>query len=329
MLPKPVSNRWRGKDAIVLVHGVGNAAVGDYADLVKQISDVLGDRADKFAIYMVYYDQVNDWFQSKENAKVGFTRLVQGVRSMVASEKLKAKDPAALGNVISEIIGDVIWPVLLADARNAVRALLIDQLIQVVNDGDAAGVAPADQRISIIAHSMGCFHTYEALHTIADDPTLAIGPASGGVTFANVVFMASPVRLIRTVAEKIDALVPQRETMRTLSKPLGMPMQASVTKTVPVAAHTVSISGNLDPVSGHFFRTEPAWAYTELPGQERFVDEQQLAMIDGSDEFSLTEILHNSLQKRSAPDIQPNNPHSWDAYVQRHAGDLRGWLVSV
>ncbi len=175
---------------------------------------------------------------------------------------------------------------------------------------------------------MGCFHVYEALQTIAADRTQAIGPASGGVQFANVVYMASPVQLIRTVAGLLGALVPQQESMRSVSQPLSLPAQASATTSVPVSRKTVSIRGDLDPVSGYFFRKNPDWSCLSIPGLEVCTDSQQLAQVNGSDELSLTKILQGALQSQSAPVIQPNNPHDWSAYVDRHKADLAAWLTS-
>src|SRR5206468_1563786 len=64
MAPRVQSIPWKkgGKRAVLLVHGVGNAQVGDYADLVQQVATILGADAADTPIYMLYYDQVNDWF---------------------------------------------------------------------------------------------------------------------------------------------------------------------------------------------------------------------------------------------------------------------------
>jgi hypothetical protein len=317
--------RWPDERAILLVHGVGNAKVGDYADLVRQVQLVLGDQSAKFAVYMFYYDQVNDWFAAKERLNVQVARLLQELRGLLAQSNLQASDSVSLGNAIAEVVGDVVWPILIADARNAVRTALIDQLNQVVMDGDDSGILPRDQQITIIAHSMGCFHVYEALHSIAAIRDHALGPATGGVQLDNVVFMASPVQLISTLAGLLGALVPQRESLRCVSQPLGLPVQQNVT----LARRTVAITGTLDPVGGHFFRTRSDWAYMKLDGQESLIDPQQLALVNGSDEFSLTQVLHDSLRQRSAPVIQPSNPHSWSDYVQRHESELKKWLTGV
>jgi hypothetical protein len=323
----PQSIPWSSDRAILLVHGVGNARPGDYADLVRQLDDLLGPEAKDFAIYMFYYDQFNDWFVAKQQVAFQLGRLLQETRGLLANTDLGAKDPVSLANAIAEIVGDVIWPILLADARNAIRMALIAQITQMVSDGHANGVEPRDQQLTIIAHSMGCFHVYETLQTICADFGLTIGPVSGGVRFKNVIFMASPVQLIRTIGSRLGALVPQRESIRSITQPLSIPSQASATTSKSVAKRTIAIAGNLDPVAGFFFRVKPAWSYMNLPGQEPVVDAQALAQVDGSDEISLTQVLRTALVEHSAPVIQPNNPHSWSAYVSRHAKDLADWLL--
>jgi hypothetical protein len=176
---------------------------------------------------------------------------------------------------------------------------------------------------------MGCFHLYETLQTIAEDASLGLGPVSGGLQLANVIYMASPVQLIRTVLERIPVLVPQKESIRSLSKPLTLPQQSSVEETRPLARRTAAISGNLDPVGGHFFRTEPAWAFMNLAGQDTIIDQQQIASPGDVEALALTEVLHIALRDRSAPVIMPNNPRSWREYMRRHEADLRTWLVSA
>jgi hypothetical protein len=325
---QPLSMKWPGKRAVLLVHGVGNAGVGDYADLANQVEALLGAKASQFAVYVLYYDQINDWFATKQRMAMQVATLLQSLRAKIATVKMDAMDPVALGNAISETVGDVIWPVLLADARNAVRTALIDQLVQIVTDGDDSGTPPRDQHLSIIAHSMGCFHTYEALHTIAADRNQAIGPVSGGVQFANVIYMASPVQLIRTVAGLLGPLVPQQESMRSISQPLALPTQSSTTMTLPVSRKTVSIRGDLDPVAGFFLRKNPDWSCLQMEGLDVFTDAQKLGQINGSDEITLTQLLASTLQTQAAPVFSPNNPHDWSAYVERHKTDLFNWLTS-
>ncbi|MEO8561808.1 MAG: hypothetical protein ABI601_07015 [bacterium] len=318
---------WTGTRAVLLIHGVGNAKVGDYVDLVGQIERVLGPASAESVVYTFYYDQVNDWFADKQQAGLLVGSFLQSMRSLLATVQLDVSDPVSLGNSIADLVGDVVWPVLLADARNAVKSTLIEQLFQIVEDAGTAGVPPRQMELSVVAHSMGCFHLYETLQTIAEDTSLGLGPVSGGLQLANVIYMASPVQLIRSVMERIAVLVPQKESIRSLSKPLAIPVQSSVEESRPLARHTAAITGNLDPVGGHFFRAEPAWAFMNMAGQDTIIDQQQLASVNGSEALDLTEVLHTALRDRSAPVITPNNPHSWSEYVRRHEADLRTWLV--
>ena len=194
----PQTQRWPEDRAILFVHGVGNASNGDYAPLVAQVEELLGDQAKQFALYFLYYDQVNDWFANKEQAGLEFQRLVGAIRSKSDVTNV------SLGNAIAEFAGDVLWPVLLADARTAVRETYLNQLRQIIRDGERAGISVPFQHLSIIAHSMGCFHTYEALCEAAADEGQGLSPARWGVQFDNVIYMASPVQLIRTIAGAIS-----------------------------------------------------------------------------------------------------------------------------
>src|SRR5205085_10209548 len=125
-----ITQKWPADRAILFVLGVGNAKPGSYDPLVQQVQAILGDQAKNQAIYFFYYDQVNNWFARKEQAKLAFTKLVNFVGNLVHSAAVTAKSPD-LGNVMADYAGDVIWPVILADARLAVRAALIRQLQQI------------------------------------------------------------------------------------------------------------------------------------------------------------------------------------------------------
>jgi hypothetical protein len=318
------SQTWRAKKAILFVHGVGNASTGDYAPLVAQVEQILGDDARNFALYFLYYDQINDWFANKNQAGAQFEQLVGVIRSRSNVQN------AALGNAIAEFAGDVLWPVLLADARTAVREAYLNQLRQIVRDGEHAGVPAPFQEISTIAHSLGCLHTYEALAEAALDPGQGLAPASWGIQFANVIYMASPVQLIRTVADAIAFAVPVRRSLHCLAGPaLEAPAEETIDHgRIPSARRTISITGNLDPVGGHFFRDRADWAYMNLPGQESLIDRQQVVNGSLSEELSLANLLSIALHERERPTIAPQNPHDWSAYVARHADDLRTWLTA-
>lgn len=321
----PQSQPWPGNRAVLFVHGIGNARPGDYSPLVAQVQQILGDSADGIAFYFLYYDQINDWFAEKVRAAQQVAALAGAIRAELATMK------PDVANTIADFAGDVLWPVLLADGREAVRTAYLAQLQQMVRDGtkNGTGLRPRELRITIIAHSLGCFHTYEALHTAAADPTLGLTPATWGVRFERVIYMASPVQLIRTVASKIAFAVPRRDTLHCLSQgALCNPSEKDEEgNDVAAVKHVVSITGNLDPVGGWFVRARAPWAYTELPGQQSFIDQQQLATVSLPDDLSLAALLQAALRGDQPPSITPNNPHDWSEYVRRHDTELRQWLA--
>jgi hypothetical protein len=313
----PQSQKWPADRALLLVHGIGNARPGDYGALIAQLTNILANQPRPYAIYVFYYDQVNNWFAQKNSAPLAFASLVAAIR--------KSLDATQLGNVVADFLGDVIWPILLLDARDAVRTALLQQLQQIVLDGKKAGIRQPAQHISIIAHSMGCFHTFEALHAAANSTSQGLAPATDGVQFDNVIFMASPVQVIRSTAQTIRAVVPRPSDLTCLSAPrLEMPSEDDGTGTrIPSAKQTISVTGNLDPVGGYFFRKQLPWGYMNLPNQKSLIDQQEWVDIH---EAELANILQTALRDREAPSITPENPHDWSAYVARHASDLQQWL---
>jgi hypothetical protein len=318
----PQTQKWPGDRAILFVHGIGNAKPGDYTPLVDQLTTILGDDAKTIAIYFLYYDELNQAVADHIHADVLFTRLINALR--------RNYDGTTLGNVAASFGGDVIWPVLAADARLAIRTRLIAQLQQIVRDGIASKVRTNDQRVSIIAHSMGNFHVYEALSYASATPNQGLGPATSGFVLDNLIMMASPVQLIRSVATSLGAAVPQPSTIYTVSKPvLDIPSQTTDDGVVvPCAQRTIAITGNLDPVGGYLLRKQIATAYMNLAGQTSYIDAEQIASVAGAPEnVTLAAILQSALQNGGTPTITPNNPHDWGQYVARHAADLRGWLA--
>ncbi|MEO8336857.1 MAG: hypothetical protein ABI664_17875 [bacterium] len=317
----PQSLKWPADRALLFVHGIGSSKPGDYDPLVAQLRDVLGAESAKYAIYFLYYDAVNEWFAQKLQAQAAFKKLVQFI-----SGKL---DGSALGDAAADFAGDVIWPVLIPDARLAIRAAMLQQLQTIVLDGIKAGVQPRNQRISIIAHSLGCFHTYEALSHASKNPAEGLGPASAGVVLENVIYMASPVQLIRSSGHSLGNALPQPSSIFSVSDAeLAIPSEPGDDgDPVRCARRTVSITGNLDPVGGFVLRTKQPWGYTNLPGQEVFIDQEQVATVNGSEQLTLASILRDALQTQGPPKVAPENPHDWSAYVARHANDLRTWLA--
>lgn len=313
------SLRWPSDRAVLLVHGIGNASPGDYALLLQGVRDALGPDADRTAIYQLFYDQVNDWFAAK-------TSLGQLLSQAVNALAGQINDPE-LGPSLAEVCGDVLWPVLVADARAAVREAYLAQLKQMVNDGVAAGVVSRDQKLSIICHSLGCFHTYEVLHHAALFPSHQLQPP--GVRFQNVIFMASPVQLIRTVASAMGSLVPNRRWLYTVQgDALSIPaVQKLSGQPVTSVRNWISITGDLDPVGGHFFRSREPWAYMDLGAtQISLIDRQDALNI--STKAQLAQALRASLRDREPPFITLGNPHSWENYVAGHAAELRQWITT-
>jgi len=316
-IPPPQSLQWPGDRAVLLVHGVGNAKPGDYDALVAQVTALLADTPHKYAVYMLYYDYINEWFSQKTQAPLAFTALVNAIHANVGGTDL--------GNTIASFVGDVIWPILSLDARDALRTALLRQIRQMWLDGAAAKVAAPDRHLSIICHSLGCFHTYEALAEAAHNPDEQIGPVQG-VQFDNVIFMASPVQLIRSVATKLGATVPRTSGLGCLSgDALTMPSaDDGFGQMLPSAKQAVSITGNLDPVGGYFFRDKLDWAYMDMPGQVSLIDQQGFVDMH---EMDLQAILQQALTDDGMPRITPQNPHDWTGYVTRHADDLKKWLT--
>jgi hypothetical protein len=316
-IPPPQSLDWPADRALLLVHGIGNARPGDYDSLVAQLTGILDGQPNKYAIYTFYYDQVNEWFSTKVQAAQQIATFVSAIRARLEATKL--------GNSVADFAGDIIWPVLIADAREAVRTAFLAQLQQIIRDGRRAKVTTPFQRLSIICHSLGCFHTFEALHAAARSTTQGLAPGTDGVRFENVIFMASPVQLIRTVGRDIGAVIPQPGSLTCVSaQTLAMPSETIITgEAVTSSKHTVSITGNLDPVGGYFFRNPLTWAYMHLPDQESRIDRQDFVNMQQSD---LEKVLTQALQDHGPPQITVQSPHDWGKYVDRHATDLQGWL---
>jgi hypothetical protein len=326
MMPKPIipealrgkvqSQDWPGNKAILLVHGIGDAKPGDYKELTKAVRDALGPTADEFAIYQLFYDSINDWFGEKVKIQEKLAVMLDFVRAKM--------DPSDLAESMIEVVGDVLWPVLSLSARMAVRELYLAQLKMMVLDGMRAGVDPVDMNLNIIGHSLGCFHTYEAVHAAARYPSHRLQPGTYGVRFQNVILMASPVQLIRTVAQGMGPLVSKRWSATLDDGGLAIPAQKVRRSVAQSIVNFVSITGRLDPVGGHFVRTKADWAYMDVPGQHSIIDPQDLLNL--GDDADLASVLRSSLGKRRAPKIGINNPHSWTAYVRNHETELKQWL---
>lgn len=317
MTYKPITRTWPSDRAILLVHGVGEAKRGSYADLIETLKGALGSAASNFAIYELYYNFINTWFSEK-------TALAEKLQQAKTHFRVGIGDPD-LAEAIAEYAGDVLWPVLSRSARAAVREAYFAQLKQIVRDGITAGHDAANQRITIIAHSLGCFYTYEVLHAAADKPSHRLTPYTDSVRFANVIMMASPVQLIRTIAEGMGPALPNRNELATVAAPLGIPAERRGARQIKSTNNWISITGELDPIGGFFYRKRAPWAYMQVEGQTSIVDPQTL--LDINSKADLIEKLTDALSEREVPDIDIGNPHSWEGYVARHERELMRWLV--
>lgn len=319
MPKKPQSLKWPSNRAVLLVHGVGNAKPGDYQELVALLRTALGPSADDFAIYELFYNPINNWFKEK-------TALAERLQQLKTVFKVGVSDPE-LAETAAEYAGDVLWPILSRSARQAVRHAYLAQLKQIVLDGIATDVLRTHQRISIVAHSLGCLYTYEVLHAAATQVSHRLQPRSHAVRFANVILMASPVQLIRTVGGALGPAVPHRNELAVLDDAgLAIPGETHGSKRTRSTDNWISITGELDPVGGFFFRKKASWAYMDIDGQQSHVDKQTLLGIDSKQD--LIKLLAGSLSEKKPPDIAIENPHSWEGYVARHQTELRQWLTA-
>jgi hypothetical protein len=319
MAEGPISKDWTGDHAVLLVHGIGNATPGSYDWLVKDLEHTLGAQAEHTTIYELYYDEYNDWMADK-------TQLHDEIGKLVEWMKWKGGDDDVAGSA-AEFGGDIIWPILSVAGREMVRTAYLAQLKQIVQDGIREGLDGPEQRLSIICHSLGCFHTYEVLHTIANEPQHGLTPASDGVRFANVIMMASPVQLIRSAAldlnRHIGGAVPKSDQLATTDREgLSIPGEVGYRgRWVTSTDNFVSIAGNMDPVGGHILGKKMSWGYMDMSGQKSYIDSQKILP---KTDFMAT--LKGSLRTGAPPDIKPSDPHSWGDYMTRHASDLIQWL---
>jgi hypothetical protein len=317
---QPQTMRWPGSRAVLLVHGIGDASTGkDGAFPLDVLQAVLGDDAKNVAIYRINYDFINDWLKTKAQFQANITAFKAALKLRLGNENTD--------ETIAEYAGDVLWPVLNPDLRFAVRDAMLAQLDQIqIDRGESAlerGDDPLDYQISIIAHSLGCFHTYEVLTAAANEPAHSLQPASDLFTLHNVILMASPVQLIRTVAGAIGALVPDRDTLATLAAPLAIPSEKRNGQATPITTDFLSITGNDDPVGGFLIGKKLDWAYMDIPGQHSLIVSQRLLNLDTK---AGTAMALASAFAAGGPKV--NDPHSWSAYIQGQAKLLRGVLLT-
>ena len=323
---EPMTQEWHGERALLFVHGVGDAEQGYYDDLTRTVRDALGAQAGEVAMYEMYYDVFNDWAAAKTDLKGIVGSFKSAIRPSVKDE---ADGDDDFTDTFAEYGGDVLLPAFSRSTRLALRDACIAQLQRMVGDGNTAGVPARDQKLSIVCHSLGCFHTFEALHEIATNEEHELHPLQNRVTFQNVFFMASPVQLIRTTFGAIDPAIPASNELATLRGPaLEQPPDAREPGTSTVK-RWVSITGDLDPVGGYFLKKRVGWAYMNVPPQEPpRVDVQHLVDLpdDGDFRKALRDVLEDAIVKKGGPNITLNNPHSWDVYMENHKKEIAEWL---
>lgn len=329
----PISQPWPANRAVLVVHGIGDASTGaDGAFPLDALRDALGEDAEQIAFYPFNYDRINDWVSAKIDCEAVLARLRDAI-----APKFGNDDTA---RTIAEYAGDVLWPVMSLNLRFAVRDAFMAQLAQIIIDRNEAALArgddPLDYQVSIIAHSLGCFHTYEGLWAAATEPAYALQPLSDRVVFHSVTLMASPVQLIRTIAREISALIPDAGSLATLTRELTVPFEEKRGHTARCTDRFIAITGDRDPVGGYLLGQRQAWAYMALDGGTNIIEDQRLLDIDSRETLALA--LHAGIDaKREHTPIRQaardtardalmgslQNPHSWSAYITRQTPVLR------
>jgi hypothetical protein len=135
--------------------------------------------------------------------------------------------------------------------------------------------------------------------------------------------MASPVQLIRTLAGAIGGLVPSGLATAAAAG-LVVPSEEGLGVVRTSVERWISVTGDLDPIGGHFVRRKAPWAYMDVPGQESIVVPQALVG-DADEATNLFTRLRTSLSAGKPPTL--NNPHSWLDYLNGSQVDLKSWLA--
>lgn len=322
---QPITQKWESPTAILLVHGIGNGTSDDLIPIENGLRQAISDNAGSFPCYRFSYEFINDWITEKTQVK----KIIGKLKKSIA-EKIGDADTTA---VLTDYLSDIVWPLISVDIRRAIRKALITQLQQMVKDGIDSGFAKDTQKISIVAHSLGCFHTYEVLHYCATHPEEQLQPATHGVRLENVILMASPVRLIRTAASSIQAIIPEADDLSILSLPeLAFPHERTFYGSIsPMVKNWYTITGDLDPVGGHLMRRKLDWAYTDIPPNDglpkatEVIERQSWCSINTIDD--LMELMKEAVTGDEFPAISINNPHSWEQYIAHHKQELEQWFV--
>jgi hypothetical protein len=314
----PQTHLWPADRAVLLVHGIGNASnSGDASFPRAELLAALGEGAEDVAVYTLNYDFINDWAARKLQLAVGIQALGAAIAARFATP-----DASAL---LAEYCGDILWPVLHQDTRFAIREAYMAQLDQIMSDCIESmlpkGLDPRDARVSIVAHSLGCFHTYEALHAAVNEPMHHLRPFSDGAQLESVILMASPVQMMRTIAGDIGALVPAADQLATLNpRGLFVPAEPTSRKPKPATRKFISVTGTQDPVGGHLFGSRNDWAFMQVVGQDTRIVQQSL--VAGNPVQSLTLALKGGAAGGDLASAVIRDPHSWSDYMTGQAALL-------
>jgi len=321
---QPQSRKWPSDRAVLLVHGIGNASAGGEGAFPRaELEAALGASADSLAIYTLNYDFINDWTARKLQVGAAIEVLGKAVAKRFGNPEL--------ADTLAEYCGDILWPVLHQDTRLAIREAYMAQLDRIMSDCIESllpkGLDPRDARVSIIAHSLGCFHTYEALHAAVNEPLHHLQPFSHGAQLESVVLMASPVKLMRTIAGDIGALVPKASELATMN-PAGLFIPAEPApprKPKPATRKFISVLGTQDPVGGHLLGKRNDWAFMDMDGQVTKVVQQSL--VGANPIQALAMALTSGGGAAGAAGSVVQDPHSWSEYVKSQSVLLSGLLA--
>jgi hypothetical protein len=322
---RPITLNWESPTAVILVHGIGNATPESLDPVENELRQAISEYAGSFPCYRFSYDFINNWVTEKTRLK----KLISILKKQIA-EKLGSAD---VTKVLTDYLGSILWPLLSVKIRRAIQKAIVLQLQRIVKDGISSGYPKEEQKISIIAYSLGCFHIYEALHYCATHPEAQLQPATHGVRLDNVFMMASPVKLIRSVMSELRTAISKPDDLAVLSEPdLTFPFEKSFYGSItPMVRNWYSITGDLDLVGGYLMRRRLDWAYMHIPPNDglppatEVIERQEWSTINIIDD--LIPLLKKAVSGKKIPRIELDNPHSLINYLQHHKPQLGQWFV--
>lgn len=321
----PITQKWESPTAVLLVHGIGNASLKSLDPVEDELRQTIGESAGSFPCYRFSYEFINSWVSEKTRLK----KLISKLKEQIA-EKLGS---AEVTRILTDYLGSIIWPLLSLKIRRAIRKALLLQLRQLVQDGINSGYPKEDQKISIVAYSLGCFHIYEALHYCATHPEEQLQPETHGVRLENVLLVASPIKLIQSVISDLRTVISKPDDLAVLSLPdLAFPFERSFYGSItPMVRNWYSITGDLDLVGGYLMRRKLEWAYMCIPPNDglppatEVIERQEWSAIDTIDD--LAPLLKKAVIRKKFPRITLADPHSLMNYLHHHKLELEQWFI--